>query len=71
MTREARLQVATDATSADSDGKDNGPDWSPVRAIAILAWSWRQELNLQPTAYKAVALPLSYASERAQVYANA
>lgn|GEM_PF-2968418 len=67
----ARPQLATDCAGSSEDQNDNGPDWNPVRAIAILAWSWRQELNLQPTAYKAVALPLSYASERAQVYANA
>ena len=30
--------------------------------LVAFRWSWRQELNLQPTAYKAVALPLSYAS---------
>jgi hypothetical protein len=27
-----------------------------------LPWRWREELNPRPTAYKAVALPLSYAS---------
>ena len=26
------------------------------------AWSWREELNLQPVVYKTTALPLSYAS---------
>gem|GEM_PF-965056 len=26
-------------------------------------WSWREESNLQPAAYKAAALPLSYASQ--------
>ena len=36
---------------------------------AFVCWSWRQELNPQPTDYKSVALPLSYASERAPVYA--
>ena len=25
-------------------------------------WSWREELNLQPSVYKTDALPLSYAS---------
>src|SRR5215468_5566591 len=27
-------------------------------------WRWREDLNPRPTAYKAVALPLSYASSR-------
>jgi hypothetical protein len=26
------------------------------------SWRWREDLNPRPTAYKAVALPLSYAS---------
>ena len=26
-------------------------------------WSWKQDSNLQPTAYKAVALPLRHSSE--------
>lgn len=44
-----------------SPANENGsePQWP---GPDTRCWSWRQELNLQPTAYKAVALPLSYAS---------
>ena len=40
------------------------PARTPRAAGRKGAWSWRQELNLQPTDYKSVALPLSYASMR-------
>ena len=31
-------------------------------------WSWREELNLQPSVYKTDALPLSYASAAMRVH---
>ena len=34
----------------------------PMGLRSILPWSWRRESNPQPTDYKSVALPLSYAS---------
>ena len=33
-----------------------------LREVPYHAWSWRWELNPQPTDYKSVALPLSYTS---------
>src|SRR2546426_158903 len=33
-----------------------------LRLRLALPWRWREDLNPRPTAYKAVALPLSYAS---------
>ena len=33
-----------------------------VERLDFHYWSWRQESNLQPAAYKAAALPLSHAS---------
>ena len=40
--------------------------WEPVPhpPIISLSFSWREESNPQPTDYKSVALPLSYASAR-------
>ena len=38
--------------------KDHGPDQGPGR---YSKWSRRRESNPQPIAYKAIALPLSYA----------
>src|SRR5687767_15551338 len=38
-------------------------DESPLRVSGRRDnWRWREDLNPRPTAYKAVALPLSYAS---------
>src|ERR1700675_1290763 len=36
----------------------------PQAVTSRNAWRWREDLNPRPTAYKAVALPLSYASSR-------
>src|SRR5205085_12083071 len=33
-----------------------------IRWVSFNDWRWREESNPRPTAYKAVALPLSYAS---------
>src|SRR5439155_12870951 len=35
-----------------------------IPAALAMAWSWRRDLNPRPAAYKAAALPLSYASKR-------
>src|SRR5216683_188980 len=36
------------------------------------SWRWREDLNPRPTAYKAVALPLSYAStDKSSLYFSA
>src|SRR5688572_22582281 len=32
------------------------------KETSLKSWRWREDLNPRPTAYKAVALPLSYAS---------
>src|SRR5881628_2494516 len=55
-------------TSPNPPARDENP--SNLKCIARLAlrlrlalpWRWREDLNPRPTAYKAVALPLSYAS---------
>src|SRR2546427_8300295 len=42
----------------------NLPAWIPGTPWkkGTVGWRWREDLNPRPTAYKAVALPLSYAS---------
>ncbi len=35
---------------------------------ALRGWSWRRELNPRPADYKSAALPLSYASDKRQLY---
>jgi hypothetical protein len=39
-----------------------GMRWNPSTTLERKCWRWREDLNPRPTAYKAVALPLSYAS---------
>src|SRR5262245_10852859 len=39
-----------------------GMRWNPRPRLSRKCWRWREDLNPRPTAYKAVALPLSYAS---------
>ena len=50
-----QCRVASDRRARDAN--EQGPD-NDVRALRVCAWSWRQDLNPQPTDYKSVALPI-------------
>src|SRR2546427_6352590 len=53
-------------TSPNLPACDENPSSAKTRHTS---WRWREDLNPRPTAYKAVALPLSYAStEKVPIY---
>src|SRR5216117_2313979 len=57
-----RRRTPADLQSAPFGHLGTSPN-PPARAPNPLkSWRWREDLNPRPTAYKAVALPLSYAS---------